>query len=69
MTILTCKQSLLLPTLKAYPTPGVGGRLDFFTKMRRNDELKDTRSNTFARIRRKNELKDTRSNFPFSMCV
>ena len=35
-----------LPTLKAYPTPGVGGRFDFFSlKMKGKDELEGTRSN------------------------
>ena len=31
-----------LPTLKPYPTPGIGGR---FAKMKTKDELKDIRSN------------------------
>ena len=35
-----------LPTLKAYPIPGVGGRFEiFFAKMKGNDELEGTRSN------------------------
>ena len=35
-----------LPTLKAYPTSGVGGRFDFFfAKMKRKDKVKDTQSN------------------------
>ena len=35
-----------LPTLKAYPTPGVGGRFGiFFPKMQGKDELEGTRSN------------------------
>ena len=35
-----------LPTLKAYPTPGVGGRFEnFFAKMKGKDELEGTRSN------------------------
>ena len=35
-----------LPTLKAYPTPGVGGRLEkCFAKMKGKDELEGTRSN------------------------
>ena len=35
-----------LPTLKAYPTPGVGGRVEFFfAKMKGKDELEGTRSN------------------------
>ena len=35
-----------LPIWKAYPTPGVGGRFEiFFTKKKRKDELKYTRSN------------------------
>ena len=35
-----------LPTLKAYPTPGVGGGFEnFFAKMKGKDELEGTRSN------------------------
>ena len=36
-----------LPTLKAYPTPGVGGRFEifFFAKTKGKDELEGTRSN------------------------
>ena len=35
-----------LPTLKAYPTPGVGGRFGFFfAKMKGKDELEGTQSN------------------------
>ena len=35
-----------LPTLKAYPTPGVGGRFGiFFAKMKEKDELEGTGSN------------------------
>ena len=35
-----------LPTLKAYTTPGVGGRFGiFFAKMKGKDELEGTRSN------------------------
>ena len=37
-----------LPTLKAYPTLGVGGRFEvrnFFAKMKGKDELEGTRSN------------------------
>ena len=35
-----------LPTLKAYPTPGIGGRFEiFFAKMKGKDELEGTRSN------------------------
>ena len=35
-----------LPTLKAYPSPGVGGRFGiFFAKMKGKDELDGTRSN------------------------
>ena len=33
-----------LPTLKSYPTPGVGGRFGF-AKMKGKDELEGTRSN------------------------
>ena len=34
------------PTLKAYPTRGVGGRFDFFfAKMKGKDEVEGTRSN------------------------
>ena len=61
MTILTCKRSLQfislqiftelnspsdLPPLKAYPTPGGGGRFEIiFAKMRGKNTLKGTRSN------------------------
>ena len=35
-----------LPTLKAYPTPGVGGKFRFFfAEMKGKDELEGTRSN------------------------
>ena len=35
-----------LPTLKAYPTRGVGGRFDFLSaKMKGKDEVEGTRSN------------------------
>ena len=34
-----------LPTLKAYPTPGVSGRFEIFPKMKGKDELEGTRSN------------------------
>ena len=34
-----------LPTLKAYPTPGLGGSSKFFAKMKGKDELEGTRSN------------------------
>ena len=39
------------PTLKAYPTPGVGSRFDFFAKMKRKDELRDIRCNLFPLLR------------------